>query len=217
MSMFQNVLISFGDLFSNNANASSRRQESHEVWFTVRCFFFFAAYRLCFWLYCVTVAIPKTGSNVLVALANDNRNDFLASLFIITSVLLAELGNTADSADSLASLALSVFVIYTWMQLLQDQIDALCQTSVEPTIIEPLVRQVQECLASTSCEAIVVKAYYSTPQKYIVEIELGIGNASLPADKIQNAVSKLQCKLGVMPEVERVIVTTRLQEWLNLG
>merc|ERR1719414_397272 len=72
-----------------------------------------ATYKLGLFIYVQFVAIPKTGSTVLQALANDKRNDFNATSFVITITFFAaacknSLGDFAEMIDPLASLLLSL-------------------------------------------------------------------------------------------------------------
>merc|ERR1712079_344603 len=82
----------------------------------------YATYKFCLWMYCIMYAIPKTGSTVLYALANDKRNDLIATSFVIICTFLGFFGEDtingiveggADKVDSLVSLILSSVIIYT--------------------------------------------------------------------------------------------------------
>merc|ERR1719343_1497108 len=71
VSKYENEAAKYGDLVFQNV-------------FLGMC----ATYKFCLWLFCMLYAVPKSGSNVLVALAADKRNDFCVTgtMILVTSV-----------------------------------------------------------------------------------------------------------------------------------
>merc|ERR1719414_2467652 len=114
-----------------------------------------ATYKLCLFLYVQFVAIPKTGSTVLQALANDKRNDFIATSFVITVTFMAKIceeglnsmkKGLSEMIDPLASLTLSIVIMYTWGTLVGEQLVSLSAGVVENDVLEGIQQEVANSL-----------------------------------------------------------------------
>eukprot|EP00971_Amphidinium_carterae_P110231 2183741-Amphidinium_carterae.1 len=170
-------------------------------------------YKFSLWLYCILYAIPNTGSTLLVALANDKRNDFIATTFAVlamTSSLWLEdvIGeDNAEKIDPTASLLYSGFIVYTWVCMILESARVLSKRSV-PEMVLAIERAVPSMLQNTPCSANSVKCY-TTSHKHSVEIDLAVNDApnTTYAD-VAKAMSQVSKEVNKMEDIERVIVTT---------
>jgi divalent metal cation (Fe/Co/Zn/Cd) transporter len=175
-------------------------------------------YKCCLWLYCLLYAIPATGSCVLVALANDKRNDFIACSFVVTTSFLAYALNDwlnevwdADKIDPLSSLILSSVIVYTWVSLLGEQVTVLSQRSADADVLEPIRDVVRDTIRGTSCDVdgSDVKAYFSS-YKYTVEVDLTVINRETPYSEVYATTSKLKQKILELDDMERALIIPRV-------
>jgi len=137
-----------------------------------------AFYKLCLWLYCVQVAIPKSGSTVLEALARDKRNDVVATSFVICCLLVSwlmedGLGDFARKLDPLSSVALSIIIMVTWIQLLLEQLSALSQASANSDVLAAMRSTVNALVSTHGCTVGRLKMYRYNVKKYMLHVELG--------------------------------------------
>lgn len=178
-----------------------------------------ATYKFCLWMYCIFYALPKTGSQVLIALANDKRNDFVATTFVICCTFLGYffedeingiVDDGADKVDPLCSLLLSSVIIYTWVCLALEQIQNLNMRAVEPEIHEAVTATVKEAIKNDNMTfGFDLKAYYSS-NKYTAEVDLNVYSPDIPFTQVQNTMGIIQQSITASDEVERVIVVPTL-------
>jgi divalent metal cation (Fe/Co/Zn/Cd) transporter len=171
-----------------------------------------SSYKLCLWLFCICYAIPKTNSDILAALANDKRNDVIATSFVITSLLVTyyfqdHLGDFAEKLDPISSAFLSCFIIYSWLQLLWAQVILLSRCTVEDDILKELSEIVLDATNDIGYKAENLKASYSG-RTYAVEVDLLVDDQSASFARVQAASDHLRTKLEAAQNVERVFVRT---------
>mmetsp|Transcript_776 Transcript_776/g.1871 ORF Transcript_776/g.1871 Transcript_776/m.1871 type:complete len:456 (-) Transcript_776:208-1575(-) len=172
-----------------------------------------ATYKLLLFLYVQFVAIPKSGSTVLQALANDKKNDCVATTSIILVTFLGKIfedslngikEGAAESIDPLASLILSVIVVFTWGSLVVEQVSCLSQPSVEPEIVEGVRQEVATALRGASCD-FAVRAYYSSV-KFTVEVDLLVTSPAATSHEVCGLMDQVTKRVNCLEDIERVVV-----------
>jgi len=184
------------------------RKIIHSCLFLSAC----ALYKFGLWFFCVKVAIPRTNSQVLVALANDKFNDFISTSTVISIMALTFLASkhdlisddVAEKMDPGASILISVFIIHSWIVLLREQLVVLAQRTVEEDILGPLRNSCLECASGFPCGIGDVKCYY-TSYKYTVEIALWVGGTASFAE-VSACMRTLSSRIGAYEDVEKVLV-----------
>lgn len=172
-----------------------------------------ATYKCCLWLYITMVAYPKTKATVLQALANDKRNDFIATSLVIVVTFSAKIfeqhlkdafGEAApEKVDPLTSMILSCAIIYTWAILLREQVLFLSSPSVEVEILDSIERELNGVDTGYTTEIV---AYYSSC-KPVVEVSLKVNDGQVPFSTVAGVQKKIEDKLQAMDcDFERVIV-----------
>jgi divalent metal cation (Fe/Co/Zn/Cd) transporter len=187
--------------------------DQKKTYFTMAFLAVCAVYKLCLWQYCVQVAIPRSASSILVALASDKRNDCVATSFVITCMLIAigfkeQMGEeVAEKIDPACSLILSLVIVYTWVSLMIPQMTCLSGKAVEAEVLEPLCGDVQAIVRESGGAVDVnsVKCYKSSAQN-TVEVELAIPEQTVQYHKIDPVVKTLYSKIGEMEDVERILI-----------
>jgi divalent metal cation (Fe/Co/Zn/Cd) transporter len=172
-----------------------------------------ATYKLCLWLYCILYAIPKSGSNVLVALATDKRNDFICTYTVVicTSIAYACKGSMSDAmydkVDPLVSLAMSFFIMYSWSQLMVEHITTLSVPVGENAKCEQVIDAVMRVCDNSCCSVnpeTQIKVFFSSEQ-CSAEIYLTVKDGETPYRDVATTVAKLKKKLEEL-ELERAII-----------
>jgi len=175
-----------------------------------------ATYKFLLWLFCILYAIPRTGSTVLVALANDKRNDFVATSFVIITSLLAyhcadeiALCMDPDKVDPLCSLILSCVIIYTWCCLILEQVTILSSSAVEPSVLNHVCMLTNNCIKDSGNQFdSECKAYYSST-KQTIEIDLIVIDPHLPFQQVNDAMGRVKQQMDELDNIERTIVVPR--------
>lgn len=175
-----------------------------------------ATYKCGLWLFTLLWAIPNTGSTVLHALANDKRNDFIATTFVIITSFIAYAGADTikdfmdpDKVDPLCSLILSSVIIYTWVCLVLEQIVVLSASSVEHSLLNHISMLANNCIKDAGNQFdSECKAYYSS-SKQTIEVELVVIDPQLPFKEVSNTMSKVKHQMDELDNIERTIVVPR--------
>eukprot|EP00933_Yihiella_yeosuensis_P068655 TRINITY_DN7451_c2_g1_i1.p1 TRINITY_DN7451_c2_g1~~TRINITY_DN7451_c2_g1_i1.p1 ORF type:complete len:483 (+),score=82.01 TRINITY_DN7451_c2_g1_i1:100-1449(+) len=174
-----------------------------------------ASYKCCLWLFCILYAIPKSGSSILVALATDKRNDFICTSFVIAAtstawlypdVIESWLGDK-DKFDPLVSFLLSIFIMYTWSELIVEHMTALSQESAQPEFIEAVETEIKNLVSNTPCRLDPGDTrVYLTSHMYTLEVVLTAKSASTPVADISKTVSLVRSRAGQIAGIERCLV-----------
>jgi len=175
-----------------------------------------ATYKFCLWLYCLLYAIPKSGSNVLVALAADKRNDFCVTGTMIAVTSLAfKLGDTLpfpeDKVDPGLSLTLSCVIMFMWGQLVMEHLVILSQNCADPEYCEGVVAAISSSMASPcSFHDDDVAIYVSAASKHTVEACLTVENPGAAFKDIAATCENVRTSIERLEDIERVIITTKV-------
>ncbi|CAE7032501.1 MTPC3, partial [Symbiodinium sp. CCMP2456] len=158
-----------------------------------------ATYKFCLWMYCISYAIPKSGSSVLVALATDKRNDFLCTSFVILSTFFAAIfpeltGKfiSDEKVDPLVSLLLSFFIMYTWSELMMEHMTLLSEQVANEEFCEGVRKEVFDVVKGSPCGVAGddIKVYMSGMGNTI-EVTLTVNAGSTQFAAVGDVVQKL--------------------------
>lgn len=186
-----------------------------KLWFTVYFLLFCTAYKIGLWIWLVCISIPKTGgSSILQALADDQQNDSLSTIFCIVAMILAkyyeaELGDWADKIDPLSSLVLSLYITYCWVCTAMEQITFLSSKTAPTEAQEPFQQAIEGVVHGTNLKVDKVSCYQFGAQ-YTVEASLIVTKPDkTDFATVAEVVGQTKSAVSKMEDVERVIVTTK--------
>jgi divalent metal cation (Fe/Co/Zn/Cd) transporter len=206
-----------GWLVKEVAQYESDAKKAEDLWtqntFLGAC----ATYKLCLWMYCIWYAIPKSGSSVLKALANDKRNDCVGTYSVIIATTLAymfrrTLPISADKVDPLVSLFLSAFIMYSWSTLMVEHMTILSMEAGSDEFCEGVREVIEAAVQNSPCEINKpddIKIYHSS-EKHTIEVHLAIRDPSTAFGEIATFCKSLRKKLQPLPDVENVVLHTTL-------
>jgi len=186
-----------------------------ELWLANSFLSVCATYKLGLWLYCILYAIPKSGSNVLVALATDKRNDFICTYTVVicTSIAFACRGSmnatVYDKVDPMVSLAMSFFIMYSWAQLMVEHMQTLSVPVASDDILQQVTDAVVNACQDSPCTVnpeTQIKVFYSS-ESCSAEIYLTVKDPDTPFRDVAKTVNKLKARLSAI-QLERAIIST---------
>jgi divalent metal cation (Fe/Co/Zn/Cd) transporter len=209
-------IVDLASEYENEAEVKS------ELWLANSFLSVCATYKLCLWLYCILYAIPKSGSNILVALATDKRNDFICTYTVIicTSIAYACKAGMSDQmydkVDPLVSLAMSIFIMYSWAQLMVEHMQTLSVPVAPEDKCEQVRDAVMQCCEGSPCSVnpdTQIKVFFSS-ESCSAEIYLTVKDGETPYRDVAKTVAKLKTKLEAL-ELERATICTSLASPVN--
>jgi len=182
-----------------------------------------ATYKLFLWLYCIYYAIPKSKSSVLVALANDKKNDFICtySVIIATTGAFLILANeeyapylkaivSEEKVDPLVSFILSIFIMKSWSDLMVEHMVILSQESGNCEFCDGVRQLVMQSTHGSQCsvrDADDIKVFHSS-EKLTIQVTLTVGDENTPYANVSKTTRSLKMKLESLPDVENVTIMT---------
>jgi hypothetical protein len=173
-----------------------------------------ATYKLCLWLYCILYAIPKSGSQVLVALATDKRNDFICTYTAIVATTLAyifqdSLPISEEKVDPLVSLVMCFFIMYSWQQLVIEHAVILSLESAEKEFRADVCQDVKKAIQGSACGVLddEIKVYVSS-EKCTAEIELHVKDKDIPFKEVEKVLKRVKYSVESKEEIEKCLLTT---------
>jgi len=174
----------------------------------------FAFPRALIWLYCISYAIPRTGSAVLQAVATDKMTDVIGTLAIVAttsvSFMFPEwLPIEEAKIDPLVSLFLSIYFMYCWYDSIGEHAHYLSQEVASAEICDEVKSDVRTAIAGSRCsvadEDIKV---YSSSEKYTVEVTLVASGTAYFLD-VSRTIRKVEGRLRRKRHLERVLIFSR--------
>jgi len=197
-------------------------EQKKELWLANSFLSVCATYKLCLWLYCILYAIPKSGSAVLVALATDKRNDFICTYTVVICTTIAyvikdSMSDTMyDKVDPLVSLAMSIFIMYSWSQLMVEHMTTLSVPAAPEDITQKVIEAVNAACADGPCYAdqeSSIKVFYSS-EMVSAEIYLIVKDPDAPYVNVAKTINKLKARLAA-EGLERVIVSASTEKMVG--
>jgi divalent metal cation (Fe/Co/Zn/Cd) transporter len=201
------------------AEYENEAEQKKELWLANSFLSVCATYKLCLWLYCILYAIPKSGSAVLVALATDKRNDFICTYTVVICTTIAyvikdSMSDTMyDKVDPLVSFAMSIFIMYSWSQLMVEHMTTLSVPAAAEDITQKVIEAVNAACQDGPCYAdqeSSIKVYQSS-EMVSAEIYLIVKDPDAPYVNVAKTINKLKARLAA-EGLERVIVTASTEK-----
>ena len=138
----------------------------------------------------------------LEALAQDHWNDALSNAVSAVALFLAVFKESLWWVDPVGAIIISLYIIYSWYQTGQEQIEQLTGKSAPEELIEELVEMAdhfdEKMVADT------VRAYHFGP-KFLVEVEVVMPKHT-PLKESHDLGMELQYEIEAREEVERCFV-----------
>jgi len=155
------------------------------------------------YFFCMSVYKKVVGEDSsLQAVAMDHRNDVLSNLVALVALIIISTNSDLWWVDPLGALAISVYIIYSWVDAGKEEVDKLAGITATQDFIDKLTE-----VAESHHEMIVVdtiRAYHFGP-RLLVECEI-----VLPGDMVLRETHEigmgLQYKLEKIDEIERAFV-----------
>lgn len=160
------------------------------------------ALKIALWRYSARVA-KETGSQAVVAIAQDNANDVMSNVIALIAAKTASftISPSAPEAwyiwmvDPLGAILISFYIVYSWVSLGKEQVDMLVGKKADDNFVKAI-----EEIADTYREVMTLDkltAYYFGP-KFLVELEMVMPEDTLLRDshdagiRLQHSVEKLE-------------------------
>jgi len=205
-----------GEIVEFSANYENEAQKWSKLKFQNTFLGCCATYKCCLWLYCIYFAIPKSGSSVLVALATDKRNDFICTSFVILATFFAAVCPqttgmflTEEKVDPFVSLILSVFIMYTWSELMKEHMTILSHQASPYEFcsgVEVEVRAIVKEDSPCTVDSDDIKAYVSGMGN-TVEVTLTVkSDKKVSCSEVCNLAEVLRKRLQGLEDTERVMI-----------
>jgi len=154
------------------------------------------------YLWCRRVSERHPNNDSVKAIAQDNQNDVISNIAALLAPEATCLGVGFWVVDPIAGIAISVYIIYTWIKTGLEQVEMIVGKRADPDFL----RKIQE-LAQThhpDMELDQLNAYHFGP-KYLVELEVVMPEATT-LRKSHDAGITLQHKIEMLEDVERCFV-----------
>eukprot|EP00743_Colponemidia_sp_Colp-15_P008285 GILK01008993.1.p1 GENE.GILK01008993.1~~GILK01008993.1.p1 ORF type:complete len:407 (+),score=74.12 GILK01008993.1:47-1222(+) len=155
--------------------------------------------KLCLFLYCFAL---RKMNNGVAALAQDHFNDVVAFSFALTAVAITAKWSELWYADPLGGIFMSLYILYSWIQMGLEQVRMLTGMSADQDFIETIVS-----LASSHHPALqldIIRAYHFG-FNYLVELEV-VMPADMPLQQTHDISLELQKSIETLDRVERCFV-----------
>lgn len=160
-------------------------------------------------LFFVCNALRHVSDSAMV-LAEDHRNDILSNSMAIGAAVISihVKPKTFWWADPAGGVLISIYIIWSWLQLAKVQIDKIIGLGAPPEFVEKL-----EEIANSHDEELeldVVRAYHFG-MKYFVELDVVVPGDMTVTDSHDVAID-LQKKIELLSDVERAFVHVDYQK-----
>jgi len=160
------------------------------------------------YLWCTRVAERSPRSDAVEAIAQDNKNDVLSNLAALVAgemsspLCLEKFGAGLWMVDPFASIAISVYIIYTWLLSGREQVEMIVGKKAEPEFLKRIQELAQAHNVKMQLDE--MKAYHFGP-KYLVELEM-VMPEDTPLRESHDVGLQLQHEIENIEEVERCFV-----------
>ncbi|KAL0214336.1 hypothetical protein P9112_006520 [Eukaryota sp. TZLM1-RC] len=176
-------------------------QSSFEVQFSILDLLLMASVvliKLLLWLYCRQFASKSSAAE---ALAQDHSNDVLTNIFGTTCAYLSTI--LYGWVDPAGAIVFSLYILYTWVSTLFEQISVMMGRSASPALVKKLtfVALNHDPRITQLCT---VRAFHFGSNVF-VEIDIVLP-PEMPLEEAHGIGESLQNKLEKLSEVERAFV-----------
>lgn len=153
-------------------------------------------------IWCNRVLRRHPANESVKAIAQDNLNDVISNIAALFAPLATKLGPAFWVVDPFAGVAISIYIIYTWIITGYEQIEMIVGKSADSDFFQ----RVQEIASDHNPNVTLdqLTAYHFGP-KYLVEIEVVMPETTTLRESHDEGI-KLQHKIEQLEEVERCFV-----------
>ncbi|KAA6420570.1 MAG: CDF membrane [Trebouxia sp. A1-2] len=152
-------------------------------------------------LYFVCVSM-RSHSATMLALAEDHLNDIMSNLVAIFGVAIASQVPKVWYLDPAGAIAISLYIIYSWIRISKGQVDKILGKTAPPAFIGQLRELALKHHDLISVD--VIRAYHFG-QRYLVELEIMLPE-DMSVKESHDIALMLQHKVEGLEEVERAFV-----------
>jgi len=154
------------------------------------------------YVWCERVARRNPSNESVKAISQDNFNDVISNTAALIAPGLTQLGHDWWVADPFAGIAISVYIIYTWLRTGYEQVDMIVGKRADPDFLRKIQSLASEHDPSMTLDQL--KAYHFGP-RYLVEIEVVMPESTTLRES-HDAGIKLQHAIETLEDVERCFV-----------
>lgn len=157
------------------------------------------ALKIGLYFFCVSM---RSYSATMLALAEDHLNDIMSNLVAIFGVAIASQVPKVWYLDPAGAIAISLYIIYSWIRISKGQVDKILGKTAPPTFINQLRELALKHHDLISVD--VIRAYHFG-QRYLVELEIMLPE-DMSVKESHDIALMLQHKVEGLEEVERAFV-----------
>lgn len=155
--------------------------------------------KVCLYFICVSM---REYSATMLALAEDHLNDIMSNLGAIFGVAIASQVPKIWYLDPAGAIAISLYIIYSWIRISKGQVDKILGKTAPPSFINQLRELALKHHDLVSVD--VIRAYHFG-QRYLVELEIMLPE-DMSVKESHDIALMLQHKVEGLEEVERAFV-----------
>lgn len=153
-------------------------------------------------VWCRSVAQRNPQNDSVKAIAQDNLNDIISNFAALVAPEVTSLGWRLWVVDPLAGIAISVYIIYTWVMTGLEQVEMIVGKKADAEFLEKVQNLAQNHHVLMQLDQL--NAYHFGP-KYLVEVEVVMPETTTLRESHDAGIT-LQHKIETLEEVERCFV-----------
>jgi len=144
----------------------------------------------------------ETNNVTVEAVAQDHLNDVLSNLGALAAAVLTQLSPSLWLADPVGAVAISVYIIHSWLCTGMEQLEFLVGRSADPEFLDQVREMAETHDPAASLD--LVRAYHFGP-RFLVEIEI-VMLPETPLRVSHDVGIMLQHKIERLEQVDRCFV-----------
>lgn len=153
------------------------------------------------WHWCSAV-YQRNPQEAVKAIAQDNLNDVISNIAALIAPEMILLGHQFWLVDPFAGIAISIYIIYTWLVTGFEQVEMIVGKRADPDFLQKVYNIVEGHDHRMQLDQL--NAYHFGP-KYLVELEVVMPESTTLRDSHDCGIL-LQHKIEMLEEVERCFV-----------
>jgi len=154
------------------------------------------------WWWCKRVARRHPQNEAVRAIAQDNANDVISNVAALVAPETIHFGKQFWVADPFAGIAISIYIIYTWLMTGYEQVEMIVGKRADTDFLRKVMDLAKEHHSNMELDQL--NAYHFGP-KYLVEIEVVMPESTTLRESHDAGIA-LQHKVEMLEEVERCFV-----------
>mmetsp|Transcript_83218 Transcript_83218/g.165202 ORF Transcript_83218/g.165202 Transcript_83218/m.165202 type:complete len:407 (-) Transcript_83218:65-1285(-) len=154
------------------------------------------------WIWCSRVAQRHPQNDAVRAIAQDNANDVLSNIVALIAPETIHFGTRFWVADPIAGIAISIYIIYTWLMTGYEQVEMIVGKRADTDFLRKVMDLAKDHHSNMELDQL--NAYHFGP-KYLVEIEVVMPESTTLRESHDAGIA-LQHKVEMLEEVERCFV-----------